>query len=300
MTEKSGRLIIDKDQCQACSKKVLVWTLVGNSFLVVLKLVSGVMSGSSGMIADGIQSISCVVTSIMVMVTLSWSSRERDARFPYGYEKLEILTTFVAFSVLIGIGVFIVLSGVLAILRRDFVQPDIMVLPVAGIALFATFMIQRHNFCAGEKLQSSAMIANGCHAGADVLSSGAVIGGIVLSQFGPDFAVCDKIAALIVGIVIVKDSLKHWMTSLRGMIDQIPSAGFGQDIEGWICRHYPGYRPADIKFKKTGKKFWVGISLRCSLPATVGEAVVEMRKMNESLLMHFPLIHEIDFFIDTV
>ena len=285
--------------CLDCSKKVLGWTIIGNAFLVILKLVGGVFANSSCLIADGIQSISCVVTSIMVMVTLFFTGRSNDECFPYGYAKLEILTTLIAFSVLLGIGGYITLSSILAILRHDFVQPDIMALPIALISIFVTYMIQRHNFCAGEKLDSSAMIANGYHAGADVLSSSAVIGGIILSQFGPNFAVCDKIAALIVGIIIVKDSLNHWITSIQNILDQVPSAGFTQNIERVIYKDYPGYRPAVVKFKRTGKKFWVGISLRCSVEETAHELSVQMDKMRKVLIKIFPSIQEVDFFIES-
>jgi len=298
MTDNNEKSNTCNEKCQDCSKKVLGWTIIGNSFLVVLKLVGGVFANSSGLIADGIQSISCVVTSILVMVTLSFTGRSNDESFPYGYAKLEVLTTLIAFSVLLGIGGFIILSSILAILKHDFVQPDMIALPIALISIFVTYMIQRHNFCAGEKLDSSAMIANGYHAGADVLSSCAVIGGIILSQFGPNFAVCDKIAALIVGIIIVKDSLNHWVISIQGILDHVPSQGFTQYIERVIYKGHPGYRPAAIKFKKVGKKFWVGISLRCSVEQTVHEAIDEMDKLKKALVKALPLIKEVDFFIE--
>ena len=298
MNEKSVKLNTCHVDCLDCSKKILGWTIIGNAFLVILKLVGGVLVNSSGLIADGIQSISCVVTSIMVMVTLFFTGRSNDECFPYGYAKLEILTTLIAFSVLLGVGGYITFSSILGILRHDFVRPDIMALPIALISIFVTYMIQRHNFCAGEKLDSYAMIANGYHAGADVLSSSAVIGGIILSQFGVNFVVCDKIAALIVGIIIVKDALNHWITSLQNILDHVPSVGFTQNIERLIHKDYPAYRPSNVKFKWTGKKFWVGISLRCSVEKTAFEAIVQMEKMRKALIKNFSSIQEVDFFID--
>jgi len=65
----------------------------------------------------------------------------------------------------------------LAILKHDFYPAGYYSVAIALISIFVTYMIQRHNFCAGEKLDSSAMIANGYHAGADVLSSSAVVAG---------------------------------------------------------------------------------------------------------------------------
>lgn len=148
MIEKREKSNPCHEDCTDCAKQVLAWTIIGNAFLVILKLVGGVLANSSGMIADGIQSISCVITSIMIMVTLSITERSNDEHFPYGYAKLETLTTLIAFSVLLGIGGFITLNSILGILKHDFVTPDIMALPIALVSIFVAYMIQRHNFCA--------------------------------------------------------------------------------------------------------------------------------------------------------
>ncbi|MBF0521983.1 MAG: cation transporter [Candidatus Omnitrophica bacterium] len=299
MISKNANSCMTTEGCWACSKKILVWTVIGNAVLVVIKLAGGTFANSSGMIADGIQSIACVVTSILIMVSLSFSSRPNDVRFPYGYAKLEFIVALIAFSILIGFGVSITLSSILAILRRDFVQPDIVLaLPVAVASVFLTYMIQRYNFCAGKRLDSSGLIANGCHAGADVLSSSAVILGIILSQMGADFAVCDRLAALIVGVVIVKDSLSHWASNVRNILDQVPEPGFALRIEKMILSAYPKYRPGSIKFKRVGKKFWVGISLRCPKTGTLQEVCVAMDDMKKSVIRNLPSIGEVDFFFE--
>ncbi|MBF0486024.1 MAG: cation transporter [Candidatus Omnitrophica bacterium] len=298
MIEKAMCPSTDLEDCRACSKKILGWTVVGNTFLAGLKIAGGVCTNSSGLLADGFQSISCVATSILIMVSLGFSQRKSDERFPYGYTKIEFIAALSAFSILIGIGLFVVLSNLLGILRREFVQPDIMALPVVMISAFLTYMMYRYNFCAGTKLDSPGMVANGCHAGADLFSSGAVIVAIILSQFGPSFAICDKLAAMIVGIIIIRDSLAHWNGNLQIILDQVPGPGFQQNIEQVIAGVNPEYHMSRMKFRRVGKKFWIGLSLRCPMTGTVQQNDVLMSRLRHAIIEAMPEISDIIFFIE--
>lgn len=291
---------IDVARCYDCSKKILGWTVAGNAFLAAIKLAGGVMAGSSGLIADGLQSISCVATSMIIMASLVFSRKKSDEKFPYGYAKLDFIVALMAFSVLIGLGLFIVLSSILSILRRDLSRPDIMILPVAMTSVLLTYMMRKYNVCAGQRLESPGMIANASHAGADLFSSGAVILSIIIAQFGPDFAIADKLAAMIVGLCIIKDSLANWVENLQVVLDYIPGHNLKRDIEDVICRMHPEYKPNVVRFKRLGKKLWVGVTLRYGPDDTLmqtDEAVSVLRRL---ILEKIPTISGVDFFIDIV
>ncbi|MBF0217208.1 MAG: cation diffusion facilitator family transporter [Candidatus Omnitrophica bacterium] len=290
--------VIDKEHCLACSKKILLWTVVGNVFLAAIKLLGGIYASSSALMADGLQSISCVATSIIIMVTFAFSRRGKNEKFPFGYSKLEFIVALAAFSVLIGMGLFISLTNLIAILRRDFTRPDIIALPVAAASAFLTYMIYRYNFCAGTKLDSPGMIANGCHAGADLFSSGAVMFGIVLAQFGTSLLACDKIAAFLVGVVIVKDSLSHWVGNLEVLLDRTPREGITADIRKILMRDFKPAQFGDIRYKRVGKDLWVGISVKVPETGTVREALLSMDGMKARLAATLPAINEVELFID--
>ncbi|MBF0479908.1 MAG: cation transporter [Candidatus Omnitrophica bacterium] len=290
----------DLENCKECSKKILGWTIFGNAFLASIKLAGGILTNSSGLIADGFQSISCVATSILIMVSLFLSKRRSDALFPFGYAKIEFIASLAAFSILIGIGLYIVFLSMLGIFRQDFVQADIMALPIAMVSAFLTYMMYRYNLCAGTKLESPGMVANGAHAGADLISSGAVILAIILAQFGSAWAVCDKIAALIVGLIIIRDSLSHWTSNLQIILDHVPNQGFQAQIKKVVFTAAPKYKIGKVKFKRIGKNFWVGISLLYPFSGTVKENEVLMDDTRKELIKAIPEINEVEFFIEIV
>lgn len=289
----------DIGKCSVCSKKILAWTILGNSAVSAIKLAAGAYANSSGLIADGFQSISCVATSVLIMASLAFSQRKSDAKFPYGYAKIEFIVAFFAFSILIGLGLSLALISLLGILRQDFSQPNILVLPVVAASAFLTYMMYRYNFCAGTKLDSPGMIANGAHAGADLFSSGAVILGIILAQFGEQFFICDKIAALFVGIIIVKDSLEHWLGNLKMVLDKVPDSNFWEKADKIIQETAPGYKIEVVKFKRVDKKFWIGLGLRCPMDATVQDFRIVIKNIKNAIINGHPEVRDVDLFIES-
>ena len=77
-------------------------TLVGGLVDVILavgKLVGGFASQSQALIADGIHSISDLVTDLLVIVAARHASHEADSEHPYGHGRIQaIATAILAFS----------------------------------------------------------------------------------------------------------------------------------------------------------------------------------------------------------
>ncbi|RLB84963.1 MAG: cation transporter, partial [Deltaproteobacteria bacterium] len=81
------------------SEKVGFYSLGINVFLVVLKGVLGWLSGSIGLIADAIHSLTDVISSGTVVAGIKLS-RRKSKNFPYGLYKVENLVSLVS-SILI-------------------------------------------------------------------------------------------------------------------------------------------------------------------------------------------------------
>ncbi len=67
--------------------------VAGNSILSVLKIIIGLLSGSLAVLADGIDSASDIVTSLITLFTARILSRPPDTKYPYGYSKADTIAT---------------------------------------------------------------------------------------------------------------------------------------------------------------------------------------------------------------
>ncbi|MBF0243980.1 MAG: cation transporter, partial [Planctomycetes bacterium] len=73
------------ESCESCSEKIMVWSVGTSLVLTFLKVLGGSLFGSSALMADGIQSFSCMVGALLIMVGIRISRRNKDAYFPFGY-----------------------------------------------------------------------------------------------------------------------------------------------------------------------------------------------------------------------
>ena len=64
-------------------------TILANVILSAIKIAAGIIGKSSAMLADGVHTLSDVLTTFVVLMGLKISSKEADEKHPYGHEKYE-------------------------------------------------------------------------------------------------------------------------------------------------------------------------------------------------------------------
>jgi divalent metal cation (Fe/Co/Zn/Cd) transporter len=75
-----------REQKIVTASKVAVY---GNAVLSVLKIVVDIMAGSLALVADGIDSASDVLTSVITLVTAHIIVRPPNHKYPLGYNKAD-------------------------------------------------------------------------------------------------------------------------------------------------------------------------------------------------------------------
>ena len=68
-------------------------SIAGNALLSVLKITVGMIAGSMAVVADGVDSASDILTSIITLITAHIMSRPPDIRYPYGYERADTIAS---------------------------------------------------------------------------------------------------------------------------------------------------------------------------------------------------------------
>ncbi len=124
--------------------KLSAWTLAG---LGVVEIVFGEFTGSVGLTADGIDSMSDALVSFLVWLGLRISRRSPDERFHFGYYKIESFVAFVGAVGLMVVGGFVLYRSYLAFLEpRPLGLPTLAlaVLLIAGsVSLYRAFQMRR-------------------------------------------------------------------------------------------------------------------------------------------------------------
>ena len=181
--------------------RVTLLGILWNVILLTLKLAVGLLTGSAGLVADGIHSASDMATDLAVLGGMHLARRKADEAHPYGHGRFETLAGGVVAGALIFVGAFLAWEGVSALFSRVESFPGIGVVAVALVSIVIKEWLYRRTARIARDVGSAALQANAWHHRSDALSSIAVLAGGIGGLAGYGHA--DQLAALIVGLMVV-------------------------------------------------------------------------------------------------
>ena len=210
------------------AKEAYSVTIIGmvlNIILTILKIIIGLMGKSSALVADGFHSLSDLGSDIAVLLGFRAAKKPRDDCHNYGHGKFETLTTIVIGLMLLGAAAGIILSALGNILNamegQTLPKPGWITLGVVAISILTKEWMYRYTVSVGKRINSKLLIANACHHRSDSLSSiGALIGiggAIILDG---RWRILDPLAALIVGLFIVKIAIGLIKESMEELLEK--------------------------------------------------------------------------------
>ena len=195
-------------------------TLVGGAIdglLGLLKIGIGLISHSQALIADGVHSLSDLITDLLVIIAAKHASREPDVEHPYGHGRIETMATVLLALSLIGVGLAIAWDAVgLHTTQLDNPQPTFVALVVAALSAMVKECLYRYTLNAGYRIGSELLVANAWHSRSDALSSLVVVVGVGLSLLGVQWG--DAAAAVIVAVLICRIG---WRIGQKGVLELI-------------------------------------------------------------------------------
>ena len=109
--------------------KLSVLTLI---IIGIVELAVGFWTGSLGLKADGVDSLSDAVISSIVWVGLHYSNRRPDARFHFGYHKVESLSSLIISFGMVGVAAYVMYHA-----YRTFLNPIPINLPILALVTLA-------------------------------------------------------------------------------------------------------------------------------------------------------------------
>lgn len=258
------------DKCRKCGHRVPLITLSCNLGLGAIKCIVGILSGSIGLTVDGFHSTADGIGSVFVLASLKISERPRDASHPYGHGKVEFMASLGIFTALIAIGVVFFVESISILMEGREKAPNMLSFMIALLSIVANYIMFNYNRCAGKRLNSPALIANGYENLTDLCSSVPVGLGIVAAQFGYYFA--DPLAGVVVSIFIIVNATREWWRNIHNLMDQAAPGATRRKIRTMATSVAGVLGTARIRTRQVGQKLWVDLDILVSPKCTVKAA----------------------------
>ena len=219
--------------------KVTFVTLVGsivNIILTVFKIVAGVLGRSTAMIADGIHSLSDLLSDIVVIVFVKISAKGRDKDHDYGHGKFETFATLIISLMLIVVAVNLMSGGIskirLILDGGEVSSPGMIALWAAVASIVLKEILYHYTIIQGKALNSPMMIANAWHHRSDAFSSIGSLLGIGGAIFlGDKFVILDPITGCVISIFILVMAVKMSVPAIKELLDVSLPDEVEQEIE---------------------------------------------------------------------
>lgn len=205
-------------RAQAAARSTWVSVAV-NIGLVSLQVTIGLLSRSHALVADGLHSLSDLLGDFVVLVANRFSGDASDAKHHYGHYRYENAASLIIGLILLLVAGGMLYQGMQAVLHpQNLEAPQSIALWIAGCALIAKEGLFRYMLAVAQRVRSSMLVANAWHARSDAASSLVALAGIGGSLLG--WPILDPIAAIIVGLFVLRMGLKFTWGALDDLMDR--------------------------------------------------------------------------------
>ena len=198
----------------------IVFSIVGNCFLALIKGFAGFFGNSYALIADAIESTTDIFSSILVLFGLKYANKPADKNHPYGHGKIEPLITFLLVGFLVISATFIAHESIQNI-RNPHALPEkwtliVLALIIAWKELSFRIVIQK-----SKETNSSSLKADAWHHRSDAITSIAAFIGISMAlMLGKGYESADDWAALLASGFIFYNSYLIFRPALGEIMDE--------------------------------------------------------------------------------
>lgn len=243
------------------AQKAALASLLIGVVVLALKFAAWWLTGSLALFSDALESIINVVAAGAAFVALRIAAQPADAEHPYGHHKAEYFSAVLE-------GVLIVVAALL-ILREAYgglLAPRAIDAPVLGIAVnaLATAINAAWGTALlrwGRRWRSPAIVADGRHVMADVVTSGGVLVGIGLVG-ATGWLILDPALAALVALNILWSGWVLVRDSIGGLMDQAASPDILGRVRRVISEHGEGALEAhDVRTRHAGTAIFIEFHL---------------------------------------
>ncbi len=209
-----------------------IFGIICNLLLFVIKLAAGLITGSISIIADALNNLTDMGSSIITIIGFKMASKPADSDHPFGHGRIEYMASFIVSGLILMVGGELLISSIKNIINPVSVTYN----KTAVLILIASVIIKLFMFSTvrslGKAIDSSALIATAQDSINDSITTAAILISIPLSNLF-SFQL-DAYIGLLISLFILYSGLKSAKETLDPLLGQPPTAEMVANITNLI------------------------------------------------------------------
>ncbi len=269
------------------------WAVTINALLAALKLTIGFISGSYAVIADGIDSATDIITSLVVLLAARIINKPPNIRYAYGYQKADTVAAKILSFVIFFAGAQLAWSSVQVLLQEAGTEtPSILAIWVTLISIAGKLVLTTLLHRTGKKVESPMLIANARNMRNDILISISVLISLIFTLW-LDKPLIDRIIALIISGIIMVSAFKIFMKSNIDLMDGIDDPGLYKELFEAVRQVQGANNPHRVRARKIGYHYMINLDIEVNGFLTVKEAHDIARRVEKSIKSNLRNVYDV-------
>jgi len=260
-----------------------------NIALAALKLFAGIFAHSAAMVSDAAHSIVDLISTAIAMIGVKLSGKKPDKEHPYGHERFECVAALLLSGLIFVTGVGIGWAGIQRIIAGEATDtPGVLALVVAAVSIGVKEGVYWYMIRVAKKVDSSALAADAWHSRIDGLSSIGSFIGILGARMG--FPVLDSVAAIVIGLFIIKAAVKIFWDTTGKLTDRACDDETVNQMRTVILADEAVDGIDQLKTRMFGNKIYLDLEICANPQLTLAEAHDIAQRVHDAIEAGFPKV----------
>jgi cation diffusion facilitator family transporter len=251
--------------------------------VLALKAAAWWITGSAALYSDALESIVNVAASVIALAALRFAAIPPDANHPYGHDKAEFFA-----AVIEGVLIVVAALSIFEHAWETWHSLRAIITPYRGLALNTVATVLNGAWSAvllrtGRRLRSPALVADGKHLFADVVTSIGIACGVVLTVL-TGYLVLDPILAAATGVYVLWSGMMMISSSVGGLMDAAPQPVVVHRIRELVADSAAGAIEAhDLRMRYAGRLTFLDFHLVVPGTMTVAQSHAICDRIEDTL-----------------
>ena len=213
--------------------RVSIIGIIANVALAGFKAAVGLLSHSIAITLDAVNNLSDAASSAITIVGTKLASKAADRDHPYGYGRIEYLTTMVVSAIVLWAGVTSLVESIKGIIEPQTPSYETIGLVIVGVGVLVKLVLGRYVSAAGKRLGADTLVASGADASFDaIISASTLVAALVYLFFHIS---TEAWLGAIISIVIIKSGIEMLKEALDKVLGERVDADLARGIKDTVC-----------------------------------------------------------------
>lgn len=265
--------------------KTLIYSMINNLVIAVIKIIGGIIFNLGSLFADGMHTFSDFITDIVCLVGSKISRKKPTKYHPFGFGRVEYLTNLFVGIVLLLLGIYIVISS----FSKELVVPplNVLILLVVVFLLKLIAIIIMHKI--GDKINSQVLITSVKESMADLYSTIGVFIITILLQFSNKvelFKYSDIVGSILIGIIVLKTAFTIIVDNSLSLIGEVEEDDDKVEKVKSFIENIKGVKDTEVSLIKYGSYYKLQLNLELDSKLSLRQVTKIENRIKKDIIRH--------------